>query len=128
MATGFVYHPDYLMHQTGPMHAEIPQRLESLISHLEKTGLRKSLVGIDPAPAELCWVQEIHEPSHIEYVRSIVHRAPAFLDPDTAVSHQSYEVALLAAGGAMALISVSVSRCTSNSWIMPSPKKANWRP
>ena len=50
MATGFVYHPDFLKHDTGTGHPERPDRLRSIVSHLEKTRLLSQLISIEPAP------------------------------------------------------------------------------
>jgi acetoin utilization deacetylase AcuC-like enzyme len=53
---------------------------------------------LDPRPAELSWLEEVHTKDHIDRVRRAARNAPTSLDPDTAVSRESFDVALLAAG------------------------------
>jgi len=48
--TGFVTHPIYLQHETGPGHPESPQRLKAIERHLAESGLRSKLTWIEPTP------------------------------------------------------------------------------
>jgi acetoin utilization deacetylase AcuC-like enzyme len=93
----------FLDHDTGPGHPERPERLRSLSAHLRKSSLWTSLqpLPIDRAPEEL--VAEVHTPDHIRYVRESCAQGLTVLDEgDTHVSKESYDVALLAAGGVIA--------------------------
>lgn len=40
---GLIYHPDFLKHDTGPGHAERPERLASLMNHLLREPLWNQL-------------------------------------------------------------------------------------
>ena len=98
--TGFVYHSDYLTHLTGLGHPERPERLESIINFLESNGLMKKLIRIEPVKAEIEWVREIHAQQYINHVIAACEKGDIFIDSmDTGICKNSYEVALLAAGG-----------------------------
>ena len=100
---GFVTHPDYQTHLTGLTHPERPERLYAVLEHLTRTGLMKDLVQVAPRPAERAWVEQIHAPAYVSRVEQYCHGGRAIIDSiDTEISPRSYEVSLLAAGGAMA--------------------------
>jgi acetoin utilization deacetylase AcuC-like enzyme len=99
---GFIYHPDFLKHDTGIGHPERPQRLEALVQHLLGTPLWSELSHLRPEPAALKWVHEVHPEQYTSMIKSRCHVGEHVLDEgDTHVSRESYEVALLAAGGVL---------------------------
>ena len=98
MKVGFVYDPIYLEHDTG-QHPENARRLEAIMAHLERTGLKPQLVSIRPRAATVAELALVHDERHIEYVRNVAQRGGGWLDFDTVVSPRSYEAALYAAGG-----------------------------
>jgi len=100
--TGIIYHSDYLKHDTG-LHPENKERLISIISHLKKTGMLERLELVKPRCAQLNELQYIHHRDHIEKVRRSCE-IKLQLDPDTILSTESYDVAMLAAGGAITAV------------------------
>src|SRR6185369_17371247 len=100
---GLVTHPDYQTHLTGLTHPERPERLHALLDHLTRTGLMRDLVSIAPRPAERRWIERIHAPAYVSRVEQYCQGGRAIIDSiDTEISPRSYDVSLLAAGGAMA--------------------------
>ncbi len=104
--TGIVYHPGYLKHETG-VHPERKERLLSIIAHLRETGMMEQLVLVEPRYAELTEIQYIHSPDYIEKARKY-SGLEIPLDPDTPLCRDSYDVALLAAGGAMTAVDAAL--------------------
>jgi acetoin utilization deacetylase AcuC-like enzyme len=98
MEVGFVYDPIYLKHDTGN-HVENMRRLEAIMAHLEQTGLKKQLVPVKPRAATIEEVSQVHHEQYISDIRETAGRGGGWLDPDTVMSADSYEVALYAAGG-----------------------------
>jgi acetoin utilization deacetylase AcuC-like enzyme len=98
MATGYVYHPIYLKHDTG-RHVEVAARLEAVISYLEKTGLKSKLTLIEPRPATVDEIALVHQRRYIKEIEETAARGGGWLDPDTVMSPDSYQAALYAAGG-----------------------------
>ena len=100
---GFVTHPDYLAHQTGLTHPERPERLRAITDRLRECGLLQDLSPIEPRPAEISWIEQIHSPGYVTRVAESCRRGRAIIDSmDTGISSLSYDVSLLAAGGALA--------------------------
>jgi len=97
---GIVYNPIYLEHDTGD-HVENSQRLVAAMSHLKETGIKEKLTCLPSRTALLEELEMIHVPEYISYVKSKAEKGGGWLDPDTVVSHNSYEAALYAAGGFM---------------------------
>ena len=104
MNTGFVFHPDYILHDPGAGHPECPARLESIMAHLKDTGLLEDLTHITPEPADEKWLLRVHTEAHIRNLERTAAKAPIRLDADTAISEQSFRVAKLATGGVLAAV------------------------
>ena len=97
--TGIIFHPDYLKHETGA-HPENKERLLSILTHLRDSGRLTKLGLKEPGSATLDEIQYIHSNSQIEKARKY-SELEMRLDPDTVLCKDSYNVALLAAGGAI---------------------------
>ncbi len=98
---GFVYHPDYLLHDTGDTHPESKKRLIAIIEHLEKTGLMNELTPVNPREATIEMLCAVHDEDYVHSVRKRIENGESILDAgDTAVGKGSWRAALLAAGGA----------------------------
>jgi len=95
-----IYSDRFLDHDTGTWHPERPQRLTAIVEALQAADWSDRLQWQDPTPLEqravLPWVQQVHAPEHIALVRQIAQQGGGSLDPDTPISPQSYEIALLA--------------------------------
>jgi acetoin utilization deacetylase AcuC-like enzyme len=103
LQTGFVFHDDYLNHDTGASHPESKLRLSAIVEHLKKTGLWKELFIIIPEKAEIDWILKIHTLQHVEFVRESCQSNRRVLDfGDTLICRASFDIALLAAGGILA--------------------------
>jgi len=119
--TGFVYHPDYLLHDAGVGHPERAGRLEAIMTHLESRGLDKSLRLITPQAVSNEWLLEVHSARHVEAVRAASRDAPTQLDPDTRMSRDSFHVAKLAAGGTLAAVDAVMAGQVANAFAAVRP-------
>lgn len=98
---GIVYHPDFLLH-TNRHHPERKERLEAIMALLNSENLLSRLEQISPSPAVPEEVTAVHTAQHMANVREMVERGYDFLDGgDTYLTPHSFDVALLAAGGAL---------------------------
>lgn len=98
MATGYVYDPIYLKHETGA-HPERPERLEAIMNALRGEGLLDILVTVHPRAATVEEILYVHSQRHVDHVRQVAASGGGYLDPDTVLSSRSYDAALMAAGG-----------------------------
>jgi acetoin utilization deacetylase AcuC-like enzyme len=102
--TAIVYSPKYLWHKTGPRHPETSSRLRVIMRELKKIGIleNESCSLVEPEASSINSLQRIHNKDHIQRIREFCGYGGGLLDKeDTVVSGESYEVARLAAGGAM---------------------------
>lgn len=96
--TGFLFHPLFLQHDTGPFHPENANRLKAIENGLRESGLWNRLNHIVPAPATEEVILLCHTKEHFQTMRKYAEQAPVQIDPDTRVSADSFDAALLAAG------------------------------
>jgi acetoin utilization deacetylase AcuC-like enzyme len=97
-ATGFVYHEDYLQHDTGS-HPENAARLISIMQGMEAWNLTNQTERVLPVHASREQLECVHSAAYVQQVEALSKRGGGMLDLDTPVCNASYEIALLAAGG-----------------------------
>jgi acetoin utilization deacetylase AcuC-like enzyme len=101
---GYLIDDIYLTHDPGSRHPESPARLRAIQGALLPFEGRERWQKVGPRPARLDELQLVHHTSLLERVEKAARHAPTHLDPDTAVSADSYRAALFAAGGALECI------------------------
>ena len=100
--TGFLYDERYQQHLTGNYHPEVPDRLPSVYKGIEESGLLKELTLIEAAPADLKWVETVHDHNYIKRFETACGAGNNIFDsPDNQMCTVSYEIALLAVGGVL---------------------------
>lgn len=119
--TGLVYHEDYLRHNAGVGHPERPERLESIMKHLAETKLLEKLVRIEPYPAEIDWIATIHTRDYIDSIKQACEQGYHHLDADTGICPESYQIALLATGGALAAADAVMDNKINNAFCAVRP-------
>ena len=101
MTTGFLYDDRFLDHNAGPGHPERRERLISTMAHLQAQPWFEQLHMLAPRMADEESIMRVHSDDLIERARSACEHHAPFLDVmDVGVCGDSFEVALLAAGGA----------------------------
>ena len=128
MKVGLVYDPIYLRHDTG-YHVENAERLSAVIDHLEGAGLKERLKPIEPRAASAKELLLVHQRQYISYIQGVAQRGGGWLDADTVVSADSYQVAAYAAGGVIrAVEQVLAGEVTSAfALVRPPGHHATWR-
>jgi acetoin utilization deacetylase AcuC-like enzyme len=90
-----VFHERYLDHrQGGFMHPESPERLEATISRLKKEGFWKDV--LTPGPAKMEDLLLVHTEEYLDMLKNF---GEGPLDPDTYMRPDTWDIALLSAGG-----------------------------
>ena len=118
--TGFVYHPDYLKHDTGPNHPERPDRLRASLSALQESNIWEQLHPIEPTPASTAQISYAHEPTYPEYIKQ--HCAAEIpLTYDTSVVKASFDIALLSTGGVLRAADAVATGAVQNAFAMVRP-------
>ena len=91
-----VYDPRFLDHVPSPLHVERPDRLRSIVERLQREGLFYEVEA--PPVATIADLRRVHRESYVELVRNL---GEGFLDPETAIHRDTFDIALLAAGGVL---------------------------
>ena len=120
MTTGYCYDEGFLKHDY-PGHPENADRLRAIISLLDQSIVLDRLTKISVSPASEKEVARIHTQQYIDQVRRLAERGGGHLDPDTYVTVHSYETALLAAGGLLALTRAVLDGQVTNGFALIRP-------
>jgi len=117
MNTALITHPDLLKHATGPGHPERPERLTAILNRLKETGLLADLLEKTPEPADLKWIQTVHDPVYVERVKRLCQNGSGFIDsPDTPVSTDSFRAARLAVGAGLLAADLIVEKTVTHAF------------
>ena len=96
------HHPSSLEHDTGP-HPEQPARIPAVLGELERRGW----AGLEPRlspQVERAALEAIHPAGYVDSIERFCAAGGGALDVDTVASPGSFDAALHAAGGAVALV------------------------
>ena len=107
-STGLVLLPEQALHDTGA-HPENSRRIPPVLDRLRASDEWTGFKVIEGGAATVDDILRAHTASQVELVRSAAESGPTWIDGDTPVSPASYEVALKAAGAAMAAVDEVVS-------------------
>jgi acetoin utilization deacetylase AcuC-like enzyme len=91
-----IYHPRYLDHYQTPHHPESPQRLVAINSKLEE---EKLLVDVlEPMATTEEDLLKVHTKEHVDFIKNT---GEGRIDLDTQSHEDTFEIAMLACGGAI---------------------------
>jgi len=122
--TAVVFTPKYLDHNPGPRHPESPARLRVITRELNKSGLLETgeCSLVEPESASVKDVELVHESDYIQLVQQVCASGGGLLDlGDTVVSSESFEVALLAVGGATKAVDLVMTGKYRNAFALVRP-------
>lgn len=136
MATGWVSHERYLWHDTQHFggilpavgylepyeHAENPATKRRIANLVEISGLRRALTTIDPRPATRDEVLRVHAPAHVERLEQASAEAGGDAgDGGSPFGPGGYDIARLAAGGAIAAVDAVLDGGVENAFALVRP-------
>ncbi len=98
MKCGIVLDRRYLNHNMGDFHPESPKRIETIHRIIERK-IAFPFLKIEPRTASEAEIQWIHTRSYLDSIKRTAGKEKVKLDPDTSTGPESYQTALLAAGG-----------------------------
>ena len=109
MAVHLIYDATYLKHDTG-LHPENARRLEAILRVINRDEeLSKKLIHDTPRPAANEDIVRCHQEGLILHIESACERDEGYLDVDTRISPESFEVARLAAGAAVTAVDAAMA-------------------
>jgi acetoin utilization deacetylase AcuC-like enzyme len=100
--TGFLHDIRYLLHDTGPYHPEMAERLQAIQKGVEAAGLLPQLTEIKPKPAEMAWIETVHATVYIRRFEEVCRSGVRQFDySDNQMCTETFDTALLAVGGVL---------------------------
>jgi acetoin utilization deacetylase AcuC-like enzyme len=135
MATGFVFHELYLWHNTQNWaqifppgldiqpgeHAENPETKRRFRNLVEVSGLIDHLTLLKPRAATGAELARVHAPEHVENIRTLSATGYADAGGHSPMGAGSYDIALLAAGGAIVAVDAVLSGKVKNAYALIRP-------
>ena len=101
--TAIAYDPYHKRH-TREGHPENQRRVEECWSLLQLDGLLTKVQHVPSTPAPLDAVLRVHSRTYLEQLEATAHQGKGNLDADTYLTDESYQAALLSAGGLLNII------------------------
>jgi acetoin utilization deacetylase AcuC-like enzyme len=129
MTTAYLYNQIYMMHDTGQGHPEKPERIEAINKAIMSAPFYARLLKITPSLPEMKYIEMIHAKSYIQRAEQEIKAGISYLDSmDTAVCTSSYDVALQAVGGGLAICDAIIEGRARNGFcaIRPPGHHAEW--
>ncbi len=126
--TALVHSPRYLTHDTGVGHPERAERLEAVLDALDSGPLRDRLVSLEPTAASVEAVRAVHDGDYVDRVRELAGMGGGHLDYDTPICPESYDVALLSAGGVLTAVDAISEGRVDNAFALVRPPGHHARP
>jgi acetoin utilization deacetylase AcuC-like enzyme len=120
--TGFLYDERFLLHETGPYHPEIPERLTAIYQGIEEGGLLPKLVRIKANPAQRRWIETVHDSAYIDsFGDTCFSGKRVFEHPDNQMCADTYDAAFLAVGGILQTIDMVMESEIDNAFCAVRP-------
>ncbi len=120
LKTAIVSDRRYLKHFAGRAHPERPQRIEVMIEMAESLR-RPGLKFLAPREATVDEIAMCHRPDYIAEVEHTESLDRFDFDPDTHSSRESYQTALLAAGGVLTAVQAVIDGDANNAFAIVRP-------
>lgn len=99
-AIGVVHDERFKLHDTGYGHLERAARLDAIDDALRQDNLLSRAARIHPEPIDMELLERRHSRTYIDRLQRACREQRPFIDvPDSAISAETYDIALLAAGG-----------------------------
>lgn len=119
--TGIVKDRRYMLHSAGFAHPESPERLGIIYEMLDNPLNEWKFTQIEPREATHQEIELIHTPSYVEFIASTAGKRSVYLDPDTATSPETYDIAKLAVGGVCNAIDAVMEGTVDNAFALVRP-------
>lgn len=98
----------YLDHETGA-HVESAGRLLAIERRLGQEGLLAGRPEVPFGPASIASVERVHDSDYVARLAAFADRGGGRIDADTVVGPDSFDVAMLGAGAAIALVDAALA-------------------
>jgi acetoin utilization deacetylase AcuC-like enzyme len=133
--TGFVWHETFMWHSQGKFsglfpaiypvqpgqHYETPESKRRIKNLMDACGLTRQLVPVDPRPASDAELERVHTPAYLAQLARDNALPEASAGFDAPFTRGSFDLARLAAGGAIEAVSRIISGEIDNAYMLARP-------
>ncbi len=135
--SGFIWHEAYAWYQLGneagliqpdgrsvqpDRHAYDPETVRRFRNLIEMSELADHLIHIKPVPASEADILRVHTRQHLEQIRALsAHVTGGEAEPFMPIPAGGFEIALLAAGGALAAVNAVMDGKVDNAYALLRP-------
>jgi acetoin utilization deacetylase AcuC-like enzyme len=125
-----LFYDSYMLQHRPHSHSpERPDRLKAIIDLLEKSSLHDHLQMMSVRKAETFELERVHDHAYIERAEQEIKNGSRILDdPDTTVSSNSWDAALMAAGASIGAVEYALSGPGKRSFAVVRPPGHHARP
>jgi len=103
--TGLLFDQRYLLHDTGDYHPEVSNRLMAAFKGIKDSGLLEDLTLFQAVPAEMRWIETVHDRAYIDRFNDAVFSGRNQFDTaDCQICTETFDTAVLAVGGILRAI------------------------
>ena len=103
--TGFLHDDRFTLHQTGGWHPECPDRIKVISDGVNESDICSDLEIISADPANQRWIEAVHPVTYImRFEEACTWGMPDIDHQDNSICRDSYDIALLSAGGVLKAI------------------------
>ncbi len=118
--TALLRSPRFRGHDTRA-HPENPSRLVAVDAELERAGLVAGRADVPFGPADPAAIERVHDPRYVAALHDLATRGGGWVDADTMVAPDSVDVALLAAGAAVAAVDATLDGVAARAFALVRP-------
>ena len=118
--TAVLRSPLYAGHD-NPQHPENQRRLKAIDADLERADLLADRPLVAFGEAQLADVERIHNPWYVERLDRLSMGGGAWLDQDTYITPDTYDIALTAAGAAVAAVDAVMDQTAPSAFVLSRP-------
>ena len=118
--TGYIFHPQYLKHDTQS-HPENSGRLRAIQDRIKSSEIYPHLHFPEPRFATGDELKKNHDLDHINHVRNSCQNGTQNLDGDTVICSESWDAAILSAGGGLTAVDKIISGELDNAFAAVRP-------
>jgi len=120
--TGFLFDKRYMLHDTGPYHPEVADRLQAIYKGIKDGGLISKLTLIQAKLADMKYIEMVHEVDYIRRFEEVCLAGHNVFDlPDNQMCTATYETALLAVGGILETVKLVMTGKLDNAFCAVRP-------
>ncbi len=101
---GLAYHESFTMHDAGPYHPEVPERVNAVMDAIRTATWSKSAEVVEAREATQAEVALVHQPGYVEAMHRLCEAGGEFLPAmESNVGPESYPAAMRAVGAGLTL-------------------------